>query len=159
MTRRDVFPREADRVILDRFLAGDAKQDALDHLTVGVGVGVGCGCGCGCGWASQIDWLTTKGSRLRIVADMDWLWYDERGNLCAMIGLDVAMGTTVRGINYLCELLDIPDRVERERSTNIKELTRFTFGGCYVDVGSPFIVAGHMTVLAWRASVKGTSHG
>ena len=129
---RDVFPRAPDRTVIEDFLAGQRSR-GLDSMDATV---------------------ANTDQRLRIAEGVDNAWIGPDGSLMVQIGLHTAGGTTVRLINYLAELLSLPDRLEREPS-EIGQPTRFTWQGSYIDYGQPFVLAGRLGLAAYRASLIG----
>ena len=60
-------------------------------------------------------------------------------------------------INYICEIVGVPDRVEQEQDRTITTdviRTKWFFGGQEISTSSPFVIVGALSVRAWREGVK-----
>ena len=131
---RDVFPRAPDRQVIDFFLAGASGYTQLDA---------------GISADSVIAWL--PGPRLRILSDIDWVWYAPDGSLMFQVGTDLAGGQTIRGLNYMAEKLGIPERICREPGNAVGEPTRYLMGDGYLDLGRATLLAGPLVIKAYRS--------
>ena len=84
-------------------------------------------------------------------------WFDTAGAVYATLDPGYGAWYTAKIINYICEIVGVPDRVEQEQDRTITTdviRTKWFFGGQEISTSSPFVIVGALSVRAWREGVK-----
>jgi hypothetical protein len=124
---RVVFPYPEDRLVIHSFLADNVNQGLLgDNVT------------------------HVEGNKLYVSGDV-FMWYDTQGALWCQIGAGSPMHTQMRALNYVCELVGIPQRViqQFDMQKDIRH-NRLWFDAQEVGYNAPFVVLGALSMRAWR---------
>ena len=84
-------------------------------------------------------------------------WFDTAGAVYATLEQGYGAWYAAKIINYICEVVGVPDRVEQEQDRTITTdviRTKWFFGGQEISTSSPFVIVGALSVRAWREGVK-----
>lgn len=129
---RDLYPYEADRVMIRAFLSGGAITPVSLHGDTSL----------------YIDKNVLMGRD-----SARYLWFDSADALTTVVEGPIAKHIA----NYVLEQVGATERVtvevdEEHPKTGInKHRVRYFFGGVPADE-APFVLVGPMTLMAWRAS-------
>ena len=89
--------------------------------------------------------------------DASVAWFDTAGAVYATLEQGYGAWYAAKVINYICEIVGVPDRVEQEQDRTITTdviRTKWFFGGQEISTSSPFVIVGALSVRAWREGVK-----
>lgn len=125
MSQRVLFPTDAEREVVERFLLGQAI--------------------CNPNYDGNLEVIN---SRL-MLNGVRVAWFDTAGALCAIIPVAYTMHYARLVLNATAEMLGVPGRADFEREGDI---VRTFFDGNNVGVNTPFVVCGGLGMSAWRAS-------
>ena len=84
-------------------------------------------------------------------------WFDTAGAVYATLEQGYGAWYAAKVINYICEIVGVPDRVEQEQDRTITTdviRTKWFFGGQEISTSAPFVIVGALSVRAWREGVK-----
>ncbi len=137
---RDLFPRHDDRVVIQAFLTGRPRTR---HATPSASIAI-----------DHTSLVFTNGGT--VVA-----WYDTAGALCAKLSPNANRAYSVLAINQIMVELGQPEKTivreivfDEESPVHNPSRVRHFFDGTPIATDQPFVLAGPVGVLAYRASLK-----
>lgn len=142
---RNVFPFEADREVIRKFLEGVKDWSSPAPTSVHHD---------GSGLHVRNGWLMISD------VDSDGRWtaayYDTADALTVTVDTESDLWACVRIFNFILEALGDTRRIEKEVTRVEGQLPghRFFLDGEEVHVGAPFVLAGAMTIQAYRAKER-----
>lgn len=136
---RNVFPFEADREVIQAFLDG---RDTCIHADAFL--------------LLNNKWLMVCDGEGGVGGRWTAAHYDTADALTVTVNTDSDLWPCVRMFNFILEALGDTRRIEKEVTRVEGQLPghRFFLDGEEVHVGAPFVLAGAMTIQAYRAKER-----